>query len=432
MAQKLQSSIQTAAIEGRLYSKGKEYLTRKLDYLLGRLYRYRWTKKMKVDPEQIMFITFQGDYTCNPKYIAEELRKRGANYKIVWSARREALYNQSFPKEFRLVEQYTADFYRELGRSKLVVANSVEFQKLLSAKKKDQCWIQTWHGSLGIKRFDAARNNGREWIAAAKRVGKLTDYIISDSTFENAVYRETFWPKTKILEYGHPRNDILVNRSDALQAEMRQKVLRFIRAQAQVTTAVPTGLNRTDASAGTEENEVFRYVLYAPTFRDNHLLDPYTLDYERLRAALSKRFGGTWKVLVRLHSTVREREGAFRCSENVIDLTDYPDIQEILLAADAAVTDYSSWIFDWLLTGKPGFIFATDTGSYDRERGLYFPLSDTPFPIAEDNDELESSILQFDEALYETNVAAFLKDKGCFERGDAAGRTADLIETIMK
>ncbi|MBQ2202284.1 MAG: CDP-glycerol glycerophosphotransferase family protein, partial [Clostridia bacterium] len=106
-------------------------------------------------------------------------------------------------------------------------------------------------------------------------------------------------------------------------------------------------------------------------------------------------------------------------------------IQEIMLVADAAITDYSSWIYDYILTGKPGFIFATDIKSYDQERGFYFPLSSTPFPIAKNNEELENNILQFDEAHYQTEVEAFLKDKGCFENGDAAKRTADLIETIM-
>ena len=225
MAKSLGESIKKAAIEGKLCTMARKFLTRKLDYALGKRYRYRWTKKMKVDPKQIMFISFQGDYTCNPKYIAEELRKRNKGYKIVWSAREESLYNESFPPEFKLVTQYSMDFYRELGRSKMVVSNSVEFQKKMSAKKKDQIWMETWHGSLGIKRFDASSNNGREWVAAAKRVGKLSDYIISNSTFENDVYRGTFWPKTTILEYGHPRNDILFNRTDALRTEMLKKVI---------------------------------------------------------------------------------------------------------------------------------------------------------------------------------------------------------------
>ena len=409
MAMSLRDSFRRAAIEGELFSKAKNYLTRKLDYLLGRLYRYRWTKKMKVDPEQIMFITFQGDYTCNPKYIAEELRKRNTDYRIVWSAREQSLYNESIPPEFNLVKQYSEDFYRALGESKLVITNSVEFQNKMSAKKKEQIWIETWHGSLGIKRFDASANNGREWVAAARRVGKLSDYIISNSTFENAVYRESFWEKTPILEYGHTRNDILVNRSAALRTEMLQKVLP------------------TEENAGS-----YQYVLYAPTFRDNHSLMPYAVDYDRLCAAMSKRFGGQWKVILRLHPTVREQSQPSGCGENVIDLSAYPDIQEIMLIADAAITDYSSWIYDYILTGSPGFIFATDIKLYDRERGFYYPLSSTPFPIAHNNDELEENILNFDEARYRTESEAFLKDKGCFEKGDAAKRTVDLIEQIMR
>lgn len=146
---------------------------------------------------------------------------------------------------------------------------------------------------------------------------------------------------------------------------------------------------------------------------------------------MAKRFGGTWKVLVRLHPTVREEAEKLRRSANVIDLSEYPDMQEIMLIADAAITDYSSWIYDYILSGKPGFIYATDIGSYDQERGFYYPLSSTPFPIAKNNDELENNILSFDETRYRAEAEAFLKDKGCFEHGDASRRTADLIETIM-
>ncbi len=437
MAMSMGKKIQRAAIEGRLFSVARKYLTIKLDYSLGKLYRYLWTKRMKVNPKQIMFISFQGDYTCNPKYIAEELRRRNLDYEIVCSSRKASLYDETFPEEFRLVEQYTVDYYRELGRSKLVIANSVEFQKKMSAKKKEQCWIETWHGSLGIKRFDASSNNGKEWVAAAKRVGKLSDYIISNSKFENEVYRGSFWPKTQILEYGHPRNDILFNQTDEKRAEVLQKVFppseetdEQMQKAAQVD---PNQQNETDPiPQEAEEAEInYRYVLYAPTFRDSHSLTPYAVDYERLCAAMSQKFGGEWKVIVRLHPTVRKKTKKLKRSKNVINLSSYPDIQELMLIADAAITDYSSWIYDFMLTRKPGFIFATDIESYNQERGFYYPLSSTPFPIARDNDELENNILNFDDALYRSRLEEFLKDKGCFEDGNAAKRVVDLIEKIM-
>ena len=72
-----------------------------------------------------------------------------------------------------------------------------------------------------------------------------------------------------------------------------------------------------------------------------------------------------------------------------------------------------------------------DRKKYDNERGLYYPLEETPFGIAENNDQLMENIMAFDDAAYQPKVEAFLKDKGCVEDGHASERVADLIEKIL-
>ena len=78
----------------------------------------------------------------------------------------------------------------------------------------------------------------------------------------------------------------------------------------------------------------------------------------------------------------------------------------------------------------PGFIFATDIEEYNTERGFYYPLESTPFPIARDNDELVRAVEQFDEAGYKDDVERFLAEKGCIEDGHAAERVADKIAEL--
>lgn len=163
--------------------------------------------------------------------------------------------------------------------------------------------------------------------------------------------------------------------------------------------------------------------MYAPTFRDNHRFDCYQIDYERLRNALSDKFGGKWRVLVRFHLNVRRfSKNALEKNENVIDVTDYPDIQELMLISDIAITDYSSWIYDYILTRKPGFIYATDIEDYNNERGFYYKLESTPFPIATDNDALIRNIESFNYDLYHEKLESFLVDKGCMDDGKASSR----------
>lgn len=413
----MKEKIGKALFEGNFLRKSLTYLIFKLpklilqktDRFLGCLVRYIFALFQKIDRKQIMFIPFQGDFTCNPKYIAEELLRRREDFDIVFSARAASIRNRMlYPDGVRLVEQYSAGFYKELIKSKVVVANSVEFLKNPTPKKKGQVLIETWHGSLGIKRFGEKENHGKAWVAAAKKCGRRANYIISNSSFEDGVYRDTFWKTTPILQYGHPRNDILFTYDDELIQKIRQSVLGNFEALGD-----------------------YKLVLYAPTFRDSHTMAAYNLDFDSLRESLSQRFGGEWIILVRLHPTVRKAAKKYLSKANAVDVTRYPDIQELMLISDIAITDYSSWIYDFILTGRPGFIYAADIDGYADERGFYYPLTNTPFPIARSNEEMVSNILNFDQERYGKDLRAFLEEKGCVDDGEAAKRVVDKILELL-
>ena len=138
--------------------------------------------------------------------------------------------------------------------------------------------------------------------------------------------------------------------------------------------------------------------------------------------------------MLRYHPTVLIESG-FKNeikSSRVFNVSNYLDIQELLLISDAGISDYSSWVFDYMLTRKPIFVFASDYEKYKNERGFYYPLSSTPFPISQNDDEFEKNILAFDNEKYLEEVEAFLKDKGCIEDGNAAKRIVDLILKIIE
>ena len=273
--------------------------------------------------------------------------------------------------------------------------------------RKDQVVVETWHGSLGIKRFDPAHyNTNVSWPIAAARTGKLTTQIISNSSFEDGVFRETFWKETSILKYGHARNDIFFPQSEQVRSYLKQRFCK------------DNGLS-----------EDTKFALYAPTFRDDHNFAVYDLNAEQTLNALRKRFGGEWKLLLRYHDNDKGGEAKKNTvkSCDVIDVTKYPDMQSLLAFTDVGITDYSSWIYDYVLLRKPGFLFAMDRSKYDNERGFYFRLEDTPFPVSTDSDELEETILSFDEELFRKRVTEFLSDKGCMDDGDASVRIADQV-----
>ena len=141
-------------------------------------------------------------------------------------------------------------------------------------------------------------------------------------------------------------------------------------------------------------------------------------------------------MLLRYHMSVRkvyQKRDQLRAGHDdmVIDVTGYPDMQELMTIADIAITDYSSWIYDFVLQRRPGFIFATDIELYNNERGFCYPLETTPFAIATNNEQLMQNVLAFDQDAYLEKVEEFLQDKGCMEDGHASERTVDKVLEMM-
>ena len=342
-------------------------------------------KWAKVEPKKIVFNQFQGSgFGCNPKYIALELLKRRSDLDLVWLARDPEAVQKELPAGVRAVAWKSEDALRELATAGVWIANHnlghfMKHEGLV--KKPGQRYYQTWHGSFGIKRCT-------DTLGAEE--AKMLDAFIANSDFEAKLAREWSGEGPAILSLGHPRNDIIVN-------------------------------SRGRAPGST------RTLLYVPTFRDDGALDAYLTDFGPIREALAKRWPGEWKIQVRLHPNMKKKGVKLSFKGVDEDVTAYPDIQELLAAADVVVSDYSSCIFDFALSGRPAFVYAADREKYESDRGFYYPLSETPFPVCETDGDLAAAIRWFDEADYRSELADFYTAKGSAERGDAAAKTAELI-----
>lgn len=176
-----------------------------------------------------------------------------------------------------------------------------------------------------------------------------------------------------------------------------------------------------------------KILLYVPTFREKLDFPNYKLDIEKLKKALEKKTDQSWKIVVRLHPRMQNSLEKVCIDEKkqIVKADAYPDIQELLAAAQVVITDYSSCIFDFLLTVRPGFLFVPDLEHYDQERGFYYKLEETPFPIAHTNEELIHNIENFNQEKYSMQVEDFLKKKGSVEDGEASVRVCNLIESIV-
>lgn len=377
------------------------------------------TKKImqetEIESNKIAIMTNTYSYTCNPKYIYEELIRRRLDYKIVWLVNRKNISKLGYPDNARVVSINTPQGIKEVYSSKIWLDNGIAFSNHFD-KKEGQIHIQTMHGSLGIKRLDNAvicRNErGEEGQRVVKRESNETDYVITNSQFEEDVFHTVFWKNTPMVRLGHARTDILFETDQYKIQEIREDLLKRY--------GIPVDK---------------KLVLYAPTHRKGMTIEDLSIDYKDMVDVLQEKFGDEYVVMIRMHKRtknimLKNVENDDHNKDILFDVTNYPDIQELMLVTSIGITDYSSWIYDYVLTRKPGFIFATDLERYNNNTGLYYPLEETPFPVCKSHEELVKNIREFDSDYYVKRVEEFLEEKQAVDDGHAAERIVDWIQTL--
>lgn len=358
----------------------------------------------RVDSKKVFINCFDGKgYGDSPKYIYEELCHRRNDLKYVW------IYNGNSSIDKQYIESARAFSIKAIyhqATSKIWI--STVRLPYYSFKRQEQIYIQTWHGGLRLKKVEneCPEALSSRYIRIAKHDSSMIDYYISSNQDNTELYKKFFWYQGgEILNIGSPRNDIFFHNDGKIAEDIKKKMNLM----------------------------GYKIVTYAPTFRRNGSLEVYSLDYEGLKKSLTNKFGGSWKVLVRLHPRLMEKSLKFiEYSEAVINCSFVPDMQEILLISDVLITDYSSVATDFIHTGRPTFLFATDIEEYVKDRDFHIDLFDLPFMVATNNDELFRNIANFDIVDYYSRVELFKNTYQFYDDGSASSQTADIIEEAVK
>ena len=392
------SVLKSALVQGIFFLT----VRKNIDAFIGKISRKLAYRKGRVQENKLFVMTFDNDYTCNARYIVDEIIRQNLPIDIVWVGNKMTMESNKFPSKVRVVRRTSIEMYEEQASAKIWLDNALNCLWYDMPKKKDQIYINTWHGSMGIKKLQG----NDKWMAFAKKCKKTTDYMIANSTFEEEVYRTTFWPDTPIWKCGHARNDILFEKesSDRLRVEVADYF-------------------------GVDTDK--KLLLYAPTFRDSGDVSCYNIDYKALKEAMEKKYGGDWIILVRMHYKNRTGAAAFKPNDWLKDAGDYPDMQKLIAVADFGITDYSSWAYDYVLTRRPMVLYAPDAEQYQNGRGLYYPLEETPFPVVFDNKGLSEAVQSFDDSVYQARIDKFLEARGCYEQGTAAKQIVENIKQLM-
>ena len=351
------------------------------------------SKWQKINEKKIVFVSYYGaGYGDNPKAIADYIIENNLNFELVWLLDTNKNDGLDMPKEVKKVKYGSIRSLYELSTAKVWVDNCRK--QYFPKKKKGQIYIQTWHGSLALKKIEAdAPSLPIQYVNMAKNDSSVIDVILSGCEFKTNVYKNSFWYSGEVLNIGTPRADVFFNEEKILQN--KKKVLDFYNLEDDV-----------------------KILMYAPTFRQSHNLDIYKLDYSKLERVLVHKFGGKWKIIVRLHPNIAHLADELQLPNTVLNVTSYKDMQELLCASDIVVTDYSGLMFDFYIMNRPLFLFCTDLEEYtSKDRELYFDFKELPFDLAKSNGELCDRIKEFDYQKYFSDVNLFKKNIGFCEAG---------------
>ena len=351
---------------------------------------------------KVMIFNYDGKgFGDNGKYIAQQLIKRNPNVRVIWPVKGKC--NNKKIANVSFIRYRSLAFFYHLATSRCWVSNYR--MPLYVRKRKGQLYVQTWHGCVALKRIekDAEELLGNWYVDQAMHDSQLIDVMISNGSFCTRMYKNAFWYDGVIKEYGSPRlKPLFIDNSNLKKIISR------------------------DYHFSNEK----KVVLYAPTFRDDHDLSIYDIDVKRIEMQLKRSFGGDWVVLFRLHPSLAGNVTVQRdCG---IDVSDYPDMYELLAISDVLITDYSSTMFEFGYQSKTVLLYMPDMDKYIKDRNFYFDIKDLPYPMSTSQDELIELIKRFDKSEYDVKVKEFNESLGIKEDGKASERVSSMILRWMR
>lgn len=410
---KLKNKLKELAKNGELFRT----LYRKLQYLNRKWKYYKIYKQEETDDKLVIFESFQGrSYACSPKamYLAMLNDEKYRDYHYVWAVNnvKKHAYLKKNPNT-KVVKRISDAYHKSLAKSKYIVFNSgmPAYVKL----KKDQVYVQTWHGTplkkLGcdIEATGNAAFNKKETRDRYIINGKKFTYLLSPSAYTTEKLSSAFAltsdrQKQIIVEEGYPRNDALFNYTSEDIVSIKEHL------------NIP-------------ENK--KIILYAPTFRDNHYEFSvgfrYTgeLDFD----ALQQEIGEDCVILFRAHCQIADRFDFRKYNGFVYDVSKYEDVNELYAISDLLITDYSSVFFDYSNLKRPMIFYMYDLKEYqDDVRDFYLDLEELPGPIVETQVELTASIKnQLDHFVYDDKYQRFNEKFNYLDGGDCSSRVLERI-----
>ncbi|MFD8262284.1 CDP-glycerol glycerophosphotransferase family protein [Streptomyces griseoluteus] len=355
-------ALQTANRTRRSARKAVRARKRRLGVRL-REQQYRRALTRPLDPNLAVFAAYwDRGVACNPAAIAAKLAELAPHIHPVWVVTSENA--ALLPHGTDHVVPGTRRYWETLATATYLV-NNVNFPNAV-VKRPGAVHLQTHHGTplkrMGLdQREHPAAAQGLDFAALLSRIDKW-DYSVSANSHSTRMWERAYPARYTSLDHGYPRNDVFYTATAADVRAARERL------------GIPPGRTA---------------VLYAPTHRDYEAGFTPRLDL----ATLADRLGEDTVLLVRAHyfygGGAASPLAGLRRTGRIIDVSTYDPVEELCLAADVLVTDYSSIMFDYANLDRPIVVHADDWETYRTTRGVYFDLmAEAPGRVARTQEEL--------------------------------------------
>lgn len=334
---------------------------------MNKLASYRYTsyyKKCKVNDRFILLESKHGEDIAgnifqmlivlqSPEYkeykvflvITEKIKKRYEELK--------AIYHLEHVEPV----MYLSDaYFRALASAKYLVTDTSFTARYI--KKDEQVYLNTWHGTP-LKGMGRKVSGSEFSMGNVQRNFLIADALLYQNEFSRDIIQNDYMIKDiyqgEILIQGYPRNSVLYSEEKARQLRKEHGL-----EDKQVIAYMPTwrgALHRNDYNAQAER--IYQYLTEI-----DQLLQPHQVFF------------------VKLHTYVQESIDYSRFQHIRPFLQQY-DTYEFLNVSDMLVTDYSSVMFDYAVSGKKIILFAYDKEEYLSDRGMYLDIENLEFPVVD-------------------------------------------------
>ncbi|MGE6630081.1 bifunctional glycosyltransferase/CDP-glycerol:glycerophosphate glycerophosphotransferase [Bacillus sp. NPDC077027] len=370
--------------------------------------------KLPIQKNTIIYESFLGrNYSDSPKAIFKYLlENEPEKWKHIWVLNDKDIVGSE--KEFignknvKVIKRFSWRYFYYVTISKYFILNMRQPKSLY--KKEEQIILSTWHGTP-LKRLvfdmDNVVSANPDYKKDFYQQSRNWDYLIAANKYSEEIFESAFmYPKEKILTYGYPRNDILINFTDDYKKEIKEKL-------------------------GIPDNK--KVILYAPTWRDDeyHKAGQYKFNLTLDLNLLKKELGEDYVIILRMHYFISDNIDLTGFEGFAYDYSKYNDINDLYISSDVLITDYSSVFFDFANLKLPILFFTYDIDKYkDVLRGFYIDVeNELPGPLLYTSEEVLNSIKNIEkvEKEYKEKYDAFYHKFCSLEDGKASERIVNKV-----